>query len=197
MYERGSKSCVKSSVRGNRRNRKQQYADYERSRDNLSHRIEARRKYQEEHKEQTAEYKKAWTRANGTRTSFYRRTHYEQNREEVIARSKEWLENNVEKVKRFKANNSRKRTVAKHTSHANLAAKEFQQFCGRYGNKCLRCGGTGVVLEADYIVPLTSGGSDDVDNIQPVCEVCDRSKLVKIITYRASEYAVPEPQDLR
>jgi 5-methylcytosine-specific restriction endonuclease McrA len=61
----------------------------------------------------------------------------------------------------------------------------------------LRCGATGVVLGADHIVPLTSGGSDDVDNIQPVCEVCDRSKLVKIINYRASEYAVPEPQDLR
>ena len=123
--------------------------------------------------------------------------HYEQNREEVIARSKEWLENNVEKVERFKANNSRKRRVAKHTSRANFTAKEFQQLYGRYGNKCLRCGATGVVLEADHIVPLTSGGSDDIENIQPLCEVCDRSKLVKIINYRASEYALLEPQDLR
>ena len=52
------KSCVKSGVRENRRNRKQQYAEYERSRANLPHRIEARRKYQEEHKEQISEHKK-------------------------------------------------------------------------------------------------------------------------------------------
>jgi len=63
------KSCAKSSVRVNRRTRKQQYAEYERSRANLPHRIEARRKYQDEHKEE-------------------------------ITRSKEWVENNLEKVKR-------------------------------------------------------------------------------------------------
>jgi vacuolar-type H+-ATPase subunit I/STV1 len=56
------KSCVKGSVRENRRNRRQQYAEYERSRANLQHRVEARRKYQEEHKEEIAEYKKTWQR---------------------------------------------------------------------------------------------------------------------------------------
>jgi 5-methylcytosine-specific restriction protein A len=136
-------------------------------------------------------------KANGTRTAPYKRAYYEHNREEVIARSKEWLENNVEKVKRFKANNSRKRRAAKHASRGNFTAKEFQQLCGRYGNKCLRCGSTGVVLEADHIVPLTSGGSDDINNIQPLCGACNRSKFVKIIDYRASEHALPKPQDLR
>jgi hypothetical protein len=53
------KSCVKSSVRENRRIREQKYAEYERSRINLPHRIEARRKYHEEHKEEIATSKKA------------------------------------------------------------------------------------------------------------------------------------------
>ena len=39
------KSCVKSGVRENRQNRKQQYAEYDRARANLPHRIEARRNY--------------------------------------------------------------------------------------------------------------------------------------------------------
>jgi hypothetical protein len=135
------KSCVKSSVRENRRNRKQQYAEYERLRANLPRRIEARRKYQEEHKVQIAEYKKAWTRANGTRTASYKRVYYEQNREEVITRSAEWAENNFEKVRQFKANNRRKRRAAKHASHGSFTAKEFRALCERYDNRCLSCGG--------------------------------------------------------
>jgi hypothetical protein len=103
------KSCAKSSARENRCIWEQKYAEYERSRANLPHRIEARRKYHEEQKEEIATYKKAWTKANSDRMASYKRTYYEQNREEVIARSKEWVENNLEKVKQFKANNSRKR----------------------------------------------------------------------------------------
>ncbi len=94
------KSCAKSSVCENRRTRKQQYAEYERSRANLPHRIEARRKYQDEHKEEIVAYKRAWAKANDARTVFYKSAYYEQNRKEVIARSKEWVENNLEKVKR-------------------------------------------------------------------------------------------------
>lgn len=190
------KSCVKRSVRENRRNRIQQYAEYERSRANLPHRVEARRKYQEEHKEQIAEYKKAWTKANGLRTASSKRAYYEQYREEVIARSKEWAENNLEKVKRFKANNSRKRRAAKHASSGNFTVKAFEELCKRYGNKCLSCSSTGVALEADHVVPLTRGGSDDIDNIQPLCGTRNRSKSVKIVDYRAGENTLPGSQDL-
>lgn len=188
------KTCVKSSVHENRSDRKQQYAEYEKSRSNLPHRIEARRKYQEEHKEEIAAYKKAWTKANSSRTMFYRRAHYEQNREEVIARSKEWTENNFEKVKQFKANNSRKRRAAKHGSRGNFTAKEFKELCERYGNRCLGCGAVGVALEADHVIPLTSGGSDAIDNIQSLCGTCNRSKFVKTTDYRVS--SLPEHQYL-
>ena len=102
------KACVKRRVRENRRERLEQYARYEQSRSNLPHRVEARRKYQAEHKEQIAEYKKAWTKANSARMAASKREYYERNREEVIARSAEWAEDNLEKVRQFKANNRRK-----------------------------------------------------------------------------------------
>jgi 5-methylcytosine-specific restriction endonuclease McrA len=178
------KAYVKRSVRENRHYRRQQYAEYERSRANLPHRIEARRKYEEEHKVQIAEYKKAWTRANGARTAAYKCAYYEQNREEVIARSTEWAENNLEKVRQFKAINRRKRRAAKNASRGSFTAKEFKEFCERYGNNCLSCGSTGVVLEADHVVPLTRGGSDDISNIQPLCGTCNRRKFVDIVDYR-------------
>ncbi len=188
------KTCVKGSVREKRRNRKQQYAEYERSRANLPHRIGARKKYQEEHKEQISEYKKKWSEDNNERIVVYKQDHYEQNREVVIARSKEWAENNLERVKQFKADNGRKRRAARHASRGNFTAKEFEKLCESYGNKCLRCGSMSVVLEADHVVPLTRGGSDAIDNIQPLCGTCNRSKFVKTTDYRVS--SLPDPQYL-
>jgi 5-methylcytosine-specific restriction endonuclease McrA len=150
------------------------YAQYERSRANLPHRVEARRKYQEEHKEQISEYKKGWAAENEDSVSDSRLKHYKSNRDEVIARSKEWAENNPEKVRRAKTNNLRKRRAARHASLGNFTVEEFKELCERYGDECLACGDTEVVLEADHVVPLIKGGSDNISNIQPLCGSCNR-----------------------
>lgn len=180
------KPCVKSSVRENRRNRRPQYAEYERSRANLPHRVEARRAYQEAHKEEINEYKKRWRRENALMVALRSREHYERNKHEIVARSRTWAEDNPEKVSNAKADNRRKRRAAKHASSGSFTAEEFGELCERYGNKCLSCGSTGVVLEADHVVPLTRGGSDDISNIQPLCGSCNRRKFVSVVDYRVT-----------
>jgi 5-methylcytosine-specific restriction endonuclease McrA len=154
------KACVRARVRENRRMRLERYAQYERSRANLPHRIEARRKYQEEHKEQILAYKKVWAASSSESVATSHRNYYERNREEVISRSKKWAEDNTEKVKAAKANNRRKRRAAKNASNGHFTVKEFDALCSVYGYACLCCGVTGQRLEADHVVPLTKGGSD-------------------------------------
>ena len=176
------RACAK-----NRRNRSEQYAQYERSRANLPRRIEARRKYQKQHRERISEYKTRWAEDNGKRVAASKRDHYERNRAEVISRSRKWGENNPDKVKTAKANNRRKRRAAKYASRGNFTAQEFKELCEKYGNKYLRCGDTEAVLEADHVVPLTRGGLDDISNIQPLCGYCNRRKFVEILDYRPSE----------
>jgi 5-methylcytosine-specific restriction endonuclease McrA len=178
------KACVKARVRENRRERLEQYARYERSRANLLHRVEARRAYQEAHKEEISEYKKRWRRENAQMVALRSREHYERHKDEIVARSKKWAEDNPEKVGLAKADNRRKRRAAKHTSLGSFTAKEFKELCEGYDNKCLSCGVTGVVLEVDHVVPLTKGGSDDISNIQPLCGICNRRKFVDIVDYR-------------
>jgi 5-methylcytosine-specific restriction endonuclease McrA len=178
------KACVKSRVRENRRNRKQQYAEYERSRANLPHRIEARRKYYEEHKEQIYEHKKTWTANNSQRVASLKRDYYERNREEVISRSKTWAEENAEKVKVAKANIRRRRRVAENASGGRFTVEEFNALSSAYGYACLSCGATDRLLEADHVVPLTRGGSDEISNIQPLCGECNRRKFTAIVDYR-------------
>jgi predicted restriction endonuclease len=180
------KVCVRVCAQKYRREHLEQYARYEKARANLPHRVEARRKYQEEHKEEISEYKKRWAAENEESVSVSRRKHYELNRDEIITRSKKWAKSNPEKVRQAKADNSRKRRAARHASCGNFTVEEFEELCESYGNRCLACGDTEAVLEADHIVPLTKGGSDDISNIQPLCASYNRKKFVNIIDYRVS-----------
>ncbi len=54
----------------------------------------------------------------------------------------------------------------------------------------LSCGASEVVLEADHVVPLTRGGTDDIGNIQPLCGVCNRRKFTSVVDYRPSTKAL-------
>ena len=186
------KSCVKARAQKYQRANLEQYAQYEKARANLPHRIEARRKYREEHKEQISEYKKRWAAENEDSVSASRRKHYERNRNEVIARSNKWAESNPEKARQAKTDNLRKRRAARHSSRGNFIVAKFKELCERYGNKCLACGDTEAVLEADHVVPLTKGGSDNISNIQPLCGSCNRKKFVNIIDYRSSTDVLSE-----
>ncbi len=178
------KVCVRARSQKYRREHLEQYAQYEKARANLPHRVEARRKYQQEHKEQISEYKKRWATENEDSVSASRRKHYERNRDEVIARSKKWVEDNPKKVRLAKADNRRKRRAARHAGRGCFTAEEFKALCESYGNRCLACGGIETSLEADHVVPLTKGGSDNISNIQPLCGSCNRKKFVNIVDYR-------------
>jgi 5-methylcytosine-specific restriction endonuclease McrA len=180
------KVCVRARAQKYRREHLEQYAQLENARANLPHRIEARRKYQVVHKEEISEYKKRWAAENEESVSASKRKHYELNRDEIIARSKKWAEDNPEKVRQAKTNNLRKRRAARHVGPGSFTAEEFEALCDTYGNKCLACGDTEAVLEADHVVPLTKGGSDDISNIQPLCGSCNRKKFVTLIDYRLS-----------
>ncbi len=178
------KVCVRARTLKYRREHPEQYAELEKARANLPHGVEARRKYQEEHKEEISEYKKRWAADNDEKVAASKLSYYESKREEVIARSKKWAESNPDKVRSAKANNRRKRRAARHASRGSFTAEEFRELCELYGNRCLACGDTEAALEADHIVPLTRGGTDDIGNIQHLCGSCNRRKFVGTTDYR-------------
>ena len=49
----------------------------------------------------------------------------------------------------------------------------------RDGGKCVKCG-SDKDIEYDHIIPVSKGGSDTINNIELLCEICNRSKSDKI-----------------
>lgn len=53
---------------------------------------------------------------------------------------------------------------------------------------CVRCGAEGVELVKDHIKPIYQGGSDSIDNIQPLCRRCNASKGPEDTDHRPSDW---------
>lgn len=68
-------------------------------------------------------------------------------------------------------------------SHTKLEWDEMLDF---FENTCVKCfGESGLYhVEKDHITPLYQGGSDGIDNIQPMCARCNASKGPDRMDYR-------------
>lgn len=61
--------------------------------------------------------------------------------------------------------------------------REWIELCDYYHNICLRCKER-KPLTKDHVIPIYHGGTDNIDNIQPLCKSCNSRKRTKIIDYR-------------
>lgn len=89
----------------------------------------------------------------------------------------------TEKFKRVNAASQSRRRARKIGNGGDFTVEEWDALCKKYGNKCLACGSFGD-MTIDHIVPLSCGGSNSIDNIQPLCLACNVSKHTKTIDYR-------------
>ena len=62
---------------------------------------------------------------------------------------------------------------------------EWELLKKQYGNTCPMCGITEpeIKLTEDHIIPLSKGGSDYAENIQPLCVACNTKKHTRIIRF--------------
>lgn len=114
------------------------------------------------------------------------------NREKRLAESKAWREANPE---RHRANLLRWNT--ENRERANLLSrlkKQRKRAAGTltdadwalvlevYGNACLACDKPEVTI--DHVIPVSKGGRNEIDNVQPLCGRCNTSKGTKTKDYR-------------
>lgn len=154
---------------------------------------------------------KEWRQKNKEKTRAYCKNRYwedpekarkrvrdwqKKNPEKHKERNNNWIANNIEKYKKRqdkwrsenrevllksrKLSNSKRRAASKD----KIEIKEWNELLVLYDNKCLCCGRNDKKLTIDHIIPLSKGGKNVIDNVQPLCMDCNRKKHVKTIDYR-------------
>ena len=53
---------------------------------------------------------------------------------------------------------------------------QWEELKAEFDGRCVRCGEYGWHLDQDHIVPIYQGGSDSIENIQPLCACCNAQK---------------------
>jgi 5-methylcytosine-specific restriction endonuclease McrA len=64
---------------------------------------------------------------------------------------------------------------------------EWNTLCKHYKHRCLCCGKRRK-LTADHVIPISKGGTSNIDNIQPLCGPCNSSKGTKSTDYRRTQH---------
>lgn len=90
---------------------------------------------------------------------------------------------NLEKSQEQKRMAQRKRRAIKQGCDEHFTARQWDALKKKYGGKCLRCGSK-KDIQPDHVIPLSKGGSDGIENIQPLCGKCNREKQAAAIDYR-------------
>ena len=126
-----------------------------------------------------------------------RRAYYEENKERERQQNREWHQKNkpwLDPKKREyhnawrRASNRRaewaNRDALKRGAEGSFTNEEWIELCESYGNKCLRCDSGDATLTVDHVKPLSKGGTNWIDNIQPLCTSCNCSKGANEVDYR-------------
>jgi 5-methylcytosine-specific restriction endonuclease McrA len=156
-----------------------------------------KRAYYKRYREANAEKIAAYRKANKWRFAAYTKKYLAAHPEKRRAARRKWENKHPERkreaFKRWRANNPDKaflnihrRRLRERLAPGKLELAEWQALKAAYEQKCLACGRCEpeIKLVPDHVVPLISGGSNYVENIQPLCEICNKRKNARTIDYR-------------
>lgn len=143
---------------------------------------EALRKYRETHRDEINAKAKERRQDDLEHYREIGRKSREKHAEERNAYQREYGKANRDKLTLY-TNTRRARKLEAEGSHSD---EEWQELKAFYNFKCLCCGQQepNVKLTRDHVIPLTQGGSDSIDNVQPLCARCNSKKNNKHIDYR-------------
>lgn len=130
-------------------------------------------------------FKEIWNRYAGTnRDAINRKSRelYAANPEKHNAMVRRWFKENRDKALSY----VHARRARKLANGGAYTRQEWESLKLAAGFMCLKCGNKepDIRLTVDHVIPLIMGGSNNIDNIQPLCGRCNQSKGKKHIDYR-------------
>src|SRR3990167_9758704 len=103
-------------------------------------------------------------------------------------RSRKYRAANLEKL----AARNHRRRAQKAGNGGSFTAAEWIDLCDQFGGRCLACGATDRTLTVDHVVPVSKGGSNSIENLQPLCQSCNAHKGTKTVDYSSNHLSIQE-----
>lgn len=125
-----------------------------------------------------------WRADNPEKVAAYKKAEYQNNKERYAENAKRWTKDNRAVVRQAKRRYKTKRKQWE--LNGSFTQAEWNELLDTYGHICLSCRRDDVDLTQDHVIPLSKGGSNTIDNIQPLCGPCNSSKHTKTTDYRSS-----------
>lgn len=89
--------------------------------------------------------------------------------------------------RQHKASQKRSARLAAAREKGTHTALEWEVLRAIFGGRCIRCGREHR-CEKDHIEPIYQGGSDAIENLQPICPWCNTGKGSEAIDFRSVAY---------
>ena len=121
-----------------------------------------------------------WKQKNRAALNEYNKKWSKAHPESRLQTQRRWHKVNSEAVTAI----TQRRRTKKTRAGGSFTAGEFKMLISHYGNRCLCCGRSDVKLTADHVIPVSKGGTSNIDNIQPLCKSCNSQKRDRTIDYR-------------
>ena len=160
----------------------------QRSRDNYHRNAEARRVQKKDYRsanlEKTRSANRQWLAANGAdRNARIRERRKGPEGDRVRAKEREQYRLRIVRDPNAIRARDEKRRSAKRAGGA-FTGTEWGGLIRSCKGKCLACGRGDLPLTVDHVIPLSKGGLNTIDNIQPLCRSCNSSKGANEVDYR-------------
>ncbi|MFV9507809.1 MAG: HNH endonuclease [Oscillochloridaceae bacterium umkhey_bin13] len=154
------------------------------------------RRWRDQNKERVAQLNREYYEANREERKAYHRRYHHEHKEYFRRKIIEFRQKNASYHRDYVRNWSRRnpdkimvqgnaRRAAKQRG-GKFTAVEWADLKQCYDYHCLRCGRREpeIKLSVDHVIPLSQGGANTIDNIQPLCRACNSAKHIATTDYR-------------
>jgi 5-methylcytosine-specific restriction endonuclease McrA len=143
------------------------------------------RRYRQEHREDCKAYLVRYRQENREAWNAYSRRYHQEHQEQCREKSRKYSK--TPKGRLIDNVKSSKRRAAKLASKGSYTTEQIQEKMIRQGHKCYYCQirlkkeKGRYIFHHDHIVPLSRGGSNNIDNIAIACPTCNLKKSDKLL----------------
>jgi 5-methylcytosine-specific restriction endonuclease McrA len=145
-----------------------------------------RKEHQQTHAQQIKAYRKKRYQEFADKFKEQKREYYQGNVELIKTRKRKYRKANPELYAAGDKAKFAKRRTRKALAGGEFTPQQWLMLKAKYSFSCLCCGRRepDIQLTVDHVIPLVKGGSNNIENIQPLCISCNSKKYDKTIDYR-------------